>query len=409
LHNAVLVCRGGTMPSLLSAGTYKYFAVSLINQTIKGADYLEGQMMWSRDDYDLPEGTIIEGPAAEGVFTLVVKETGQWIGFDMLTGAKLWTTNPQTDYTPYGYTEPTSSTGATVSIADGKLFTTGYSGMVFCYDLYNGSLLWRYEASVPFAAEVSHYPLHIGVIADGKIYLGNSAPADGPRLLSGGLVRCLSVEDGSEVWTLPGWGGSGGFAVGDGYLVFLNYYDFKLYVLGKGPSATSVAAFQDVSVFGDMVTLTGSVTDVSLGSSIKGSGAISDADMADWMAYKFMNSPKPEDAVGVEVVFTVFDANENTYEIGRTACASDGTFSFDWDPDIPGEYLVTAAFVGSEGYYPSFAHTTVFVEEAGPAAPEATPTPAPLTDMYVLGSTIGIVIALAIAGAIIVLFVRRRR
>jgi outer membrane protein assembly factor BamB len=407
--SAVLVCRGGTLPTPFSAGSYNYLAVSLMNQTINGRDYIEGQLMWDEDDYNLPEGTIVEGPAAEGVFTMVVKETGQWMGFDMLTGAKLWTSDPETDYTPYGYTEPTSATGSPVSIADGKLFTTGYSGTVFCYDLYNGTLLWRYEAPVAFAADVSHYPLHIGVIADGKIYLGNSAPLDGPRVLSGGLIRCLSVEDGTEVWTMPGWGGSGGFAVSDGYLVYLNYYDFKLYVLGKGPSAATVAASPDVSVFGDTVALTGTVTDVSLGSAIRGSGAISDADMADWMAYKFMGAPKPEDAIGVEVIFTALDSNGNTYEVGRTACASDGTFSFDWKPEITGEYLVTATFAGSEGYYASLAQTTLFVEEAPLATPEPTPTPAPMTDTYVLGSTIAIIIALAAAGTIIVLLIIRRR
>jgi hypothetical protein len=407
--NGTLVCRNGTLPSISSRAPYTMFAISVFNQTINGKEYREGEIMWMKS-YPAPAsgGSTLRGPAAEGVFTYITKETGRVRAYDMYTGEQLWESQQLTNFTPFPYTAPSKSNGATTSIAYGKLFVTGNSGMVFCYDLYNGTLLWRYEAPIPYAAYSAglvYYPMHIGAVADGKIYLGSA----GSDLLYGAMVRCLDVEDGSEVWTMPGWGGVNSFAVSDGYMVYLNYYDLNIYVVGKGPSAVSVAGSPKVSVFGDTVTLMGTVTDVSLGSSIKGSGAVSDADMADWMAYQFMGEAMPEDAVGVEVILTVFDVNENTYEVGRTTSACDGSFSFDWDPEIPGEYLVTATFAGSESYYPSFAHTTVFVEEAPPAPPEATPTPAPMTDTYVLGSTVGIVVTLAVASLIIVLLIRRRR
>ncbi len=41
-----------------------------------------------------------------------------------------------------------------------------------------------------------------------------------------------------------------------------------------------------------------------------------------------------------------------------------GTFNYLWKPDIPGKYVVTAAFAGDESYGSSWAETAVGVVEA---------------------------------------------
>ena len=244
----VLLCRNGTLPTQTTNTTsqYTYFAISMYNQTIGGSQYREGQLIWMKSYESAANAgiTLLQGPsyysdgftpdALEGaVWTMVEKETGKWIGYSIFNGDKIWESEPQTTFSPYGYTQPTKNTGATVSVAYGKLFTTGDSGMVFCYDIQTGELLWRYEAPVSYSATVTHYPTHIGAIADNKIYLGTYPLADSTTLLSGSLIRALNVTDGTEIWTMPGFGGPGGFAISDGYMALLNYYDLKVYSIRR--------------------------------------------------------------------------------------------------------------------------------------------------------------------------------
>ena len=157
---------------------------------------------------------------------------------------------------------------------------------------------------------------------------------------------------------------------------------------------------------GEKVLITGTVIDNSPNPQIKGTPAISDADMGEWMGYMFMGLPKPE-ATGVEVTISVFDPNGNTYDIGTAVSNSDGVYSFEWDPEVSGEYQLIAKFAGSNGYYPSLAHSTVYVEDALPTPAPEVSTPS-MTETYLLASTVAIIVALLIAGAIIVLTLKRR-
>jgi hypothetical protein len=110
----------------------------------------------------------------------------------------------------------------------------------------------------------------------------------------------------------------------------------------------------------------------------------------------------------VEVILETFDPNNNFYEIGRTTSDVEGNYGFAFVPEVPGTYQIFATFEGSESYGPSTATTYINVEEAPQASPPPTPTPPPPTDMYILGSTAGIIIAIAVVGLIVVLMLRRR-
>jgi len=112
---------------------------------------------------------------------------------------------------------------------------------------------------------------------------------------------------------------------------------------------------------------------------------------------------RPADAVGVEVVVSVIDPNNNVYEVGRTTSDSSGFYSYMFTPEVPGKYTVIASFDGSGAYYGSFAETAFGVEEAPAATPEPTPTPAPMTDTYVLGVGIAIIIIVIIGFALLLL------
>jgi len=114
-----------------------------------------------------------------------------------------------------------------------------------------------------------------------------------------------------------------------------------------------------------------------------------------------MQKPRPTDATGVLVTISVVDANGNYREIGTTASNSDGFFTFNWKPDIEGQYSVYATFAGSESYWPSHAVTSFVVDSAAPTPSPYPVTTLPPTDMYIVGSTVAIIIAIAIVGLLI--------
>jgi len=140
--------------------------------------------------------------AGEGVFIMQHMPTLTFIGYSMYTGEKLWESAPQADEFPFGYYTWVSLMNVHgTAIAYGKLFTTGYTGHVFCYDLYNGTLLWMYEA--PTHAEIfEYYTLFKGTVADGKIYIGTHEHSADTPLLKGNRIRCLNVTTGEEIWTM---------------------------------------------------------------------------------------------------------------------------------------------------------------------------------------------------------------
>ena len=163
-------------------------------------------------------------------------------------------------------------------------------------------------------------------------------------------------------------------AIADGYIVAGNNYDNRMYVYGKGPSATTVTVQNDVIARGSSVLIKGTVTDQSSGA--KGTPAIADADMEAWMEYLYMQQAIPANAKGVEVTLDTIDPNSNFVHIGTVTSDMSGMFKKMWTPEVPGEYTVIATFAGSESYGSSYAETAIGVTAAPSAqAPIATPGP----------------------------------
>ena len=130
--------------------------------------------------------------------------------------------------------------------------------------------------------------------------------------------------------------------------------------------------------------------------------AVSDESMSEWMKYVYMQFPRPANVTGVEVVLSVLDPNNNYYEVGRATSDASGFYSCAFTPQVPGKYTVYASFDGSGAYYGSHAETAITVDSAPAATPAPTPTPAPMTDTY-FGPDIGIVIAIVIGFALLLL------
>jgi hypothetical protein len=381
-----------------------------------------GHLEWI-EEYKAPAGNITRqlGPvdAENRVWFMSDKETMQWLGYDLDSGDRLW--GPVGDTRSFNY-YPTVGSGGVSQIgfvAYGKLYSGGYGGEIFCYDSRNGTLLWKYNNTYSgFETPWGLYPTFPGIIADGKIYVYTNEHSPNSPTYKGARARCLNATTGEEIWTLLSWAGVGGFSdhgwpVADGYLVYLNAYDMQVYCIGKGPSATTASIQNDVTTHGKTVLVQGSVIDTAAGTGQdeqaarfpNGVPAVSDESMTDWMEYVYMQKPKPTNVTGVEVIISVLDPNNNSYEVARTNSDTSGFFSVEFEPEVPGKYTVIATFAGSESYYGSSAETAVYVEEAPQPTPTATPVPQEPVGTYFTVSTVLIIVAIAIA---VIVMLRRR-
>ncbi|MBT0158677.1 PQQ-binding-like beta-propeller repeat protein [Candidatus Bathyarchaeota archaeon A05DMB-2] len=381
-----------------------------------------GAVLWSKY-YPEPSNDVTRALIAidvgAGVFVTEDKETMELTGFSLADGNKVWSVVPD---------DAQWDTMRCVSLAAyGNLYRCGFDGILHCYDMKNGNLLWTYgnggEGNTTYAGLATawgHYPIFVDVIADGKVYVGTTEHSPGSPFYKGTKYRCINATTGTEIWTLMGWG-TGMYVgqydiVADGFFVFLNCYDMQIYCVGKGPSALTVEAPMAAIPQGSSLVIRGTVTDISAGTKQKeqvarfpnGVPAVSDESMSAWMEYVYMQKPRPTNVTGVKVTLSVIDSNNNYREIGTATSDADGFFYYTWVPDIPGDFKVIATFAGSESYWPSHAETAFTVMQEAEVTPPPTPTPASIADIYLVPSVIGIIVAIAVATVVIVLMLRKR-
>jgi hypothetical protein len=344
------------------------------------------------------------------------KELRQHYGVSLETGDLIWGPTPSQYYLDiYEGTVLTSHL-----VAYYKLYACGVAGIVYCYDVTNGNLLWNSTVKDPYTESMfaSNWWVGIMFITDGKLYIGTGEHSPNQPIPRGAPFLCLNATDGGLVWRAnglfrqTGWGGLA--IIGDSIMATMDTYDMRLYAVGKGPSAMTVDAPLTGAVLGNSVTVRGTVFDNSPGVKSdaltlrfpNGVPAVSDASQSDWMLYVYKEFDKPLNATGVPITLSVVDSNGNYRTIGTTTSDADGFFSYSWQPDIPGKYTVYASFEGSGAYYPSHAVTAFAVDEA---ATTTAPTQQVITGlatttdlmMYIVGATIAIIIAIAVVGLLI--------
>ena len=263
--------------------------------------------------------TFEKSSLVDNVFTIYSKELRSHIAFNMHTGEQMW--GPTT---PEYYLQ---TFGLQSNFAYGKLYVTGYGGIVYCYDAKSGNLVWNYTVVEPFGgSEVlwsNNWPTSIQFIADGKIYLRNAEHSANQPFPRGGPFLALDAENGSVVFRIDGefrqrcWAGQAGMA--DGIIALFNTYDNQIYGVGKGPSQTTVTASPKISEFGNSVLIEGTVNDLSAGTQDSrvtarfpnGVAAVSDDSMNDWMPYVYMEFACPTNTIGVPVELSVINTNGN--------------------------------------------------------------------------------------------------
>ncbi len=386
-----------------------------------------GELLWSRD-YPSSGNFLTRtlGPVDPDarVFTMSDVETFMWFGFDLDTGAPLWGPSGDNDFRAFQYYGGGEGGGQKGFAAYGNLYVQGYGGEMHAYDMTTGNLIWEYNNTNSGVETVwGYYPIFMAGIADGKVYAFNNEHSPNYPLYKGERVRCIDAFTGEEIWTLLGWAGQTGgrgtstAVIADGFLAYYNYYDNQVYLIGKGPSATTVTASPKIIADGSSVLIEGSVTDEAPGTNQdeqakrfpNGVPAVADTSMGPWMEYLYMQKPCPADVQGVEVTLDAIGPN-GLVNIGKVTSDGYGLFKKMWTPDQQGEYTVIATFEGSDSYWPSYAETALGVGPAPSPAEQVSPEAEPgagLTTTQI--AIIAGVAVLAVAGIGAYWIIRRRK
>ena len=304
------------------------------------------------------------------------------------------------------------------------MYSYGYAGQLLAYNITTGHIDWNWSAPYMGLDETPYpqTPLSLGAIADGKMYMYTSEHSVTSPIRRDAKIYCVDAETGKLYWAVSAWP-SGAPIISDGRLIVYDILDGSIACYGQGNSKTTVSAPQAVPSLGSSVTITGTVTDDTptgrlntnaAGKSIfgsttrqdamdydfvlRGTPAISDADMDAWMEYMYHQRTMPANAKGVEVTLDAIDPNNNFIHIGTVTSDITGAYGFVWQPEVPGTYQIIATFGGSAAYSASFAQTYMGVgEEVITPPPIEQVVQLPPFEMYTLYATIAIIVAVAIA------------
>ena len=388
----------------------------------------EGNLTWIKN-YAAPSGNQTEMLAMQPIdpvtreFTMTRFETGQRLAYSLDTGEKVFgpvgpSTAPQFQY----------YSGREGLPAYGNLYVGGYGGVVYCYSMKTGELLWTYGSggqgnSTNTGADTpwGNYPTHIAGFANGIVYTMSGEHSPNTPLYMGYRARALNATTGAEIYTLLDWSASGlgtsnaPIAIADGYMVFANAYNGQIYSLCKGPSQTTVSIQNNVIQQGNSILIQGTVMDISAGTQQNqqaarfpdGVPAVSEQSQTAWMEYVYEQQPLPTNATGVTVTLSAVDPNGNYVTIGQATSDSKGIFALTYTPEISGMYRIYASFGGSASYYASSAENVMSVVNAPAASPTATTAQTSMADQYFLPGIIGVIVTIIVVGAVIVLAQRK--
>jgi hypothetical protein len=427
IYGDMMLLQNGSLPSnapsmfmgTLGFNPYSYMAINL--NASKGAI---GSILWTKT-FDPPAGNLTVLLAGvdpvNRIFVENLRETTQFKGYDLNTGNYLWTTDGQE---PLDYYGSPASGSISNTFAYGKMYSSAYGGVVYCYDTKTGQVEWTYGNGgegncTDSGLEVpGPYPTFINAIGNGVVYLVTSEHTIETPLFKGALCRAINATTGQEIWTLNSYIGEFGgnsYAIADGYATWFNGLDNQIYSVGRGPSALTVSAPQTAVTQGSSLIISGTVIDVSAGTQqneqasrfANGVPVSSDRSMKDWMGYVYQQKPQPTNFTGVDITVSIIDANGNYRVIGTAQTDLFGKYNLAWTPDITGKFEVYATFAGSQGYWPS-SSSTAFTVDAAPATATPQPTQAPTAaDLYFIPAIAGLFVAIVVVIALIVLVLRK--
>ena len=366
----------------------------------RGYNLYTGEMLWEKEIPDTlysSSCTVADHGKIAGVMM-----GGYFMAWDLRTGSLAW----KGEAMDYPWSEP--AFGAySIQSAYGMLYRQAYDG-VYAFNWDDGSIAWKYKAPAKTAYETPYidetgagvYSFNTGAtIADGKMYTYNTEHTESWPLTRGWGIHCINITDGTLVWKIGNPMSPG--AIADGYLAAADFRNGYQYIFGKGKSATTVHLAPKIITQGEEVVIEGSVLDMSPAQ--PGTPCVSSESMTLQMEYLHLQQPLHglwgnESVAGVTVSIVTVDPNNNYRHIGEVNTDGyTGTFGFTWKPDVPGQYRITAQFLGDDSYGSSMATTYLEVVEPEPTiTPE--PTPAPIDYMPMLYAILAVgIIAIILA------------
>ena len=323
----------------------------------------------------------------EGVAAFWVKDTLEHYMFSTDTGEYIsGPTEPEYYMNYYGWTEFGERPNL---IWDGKFYSSGAGGIIYCFDITDASLLWSYAAEDPYQEYLfaNNWWQFFNWIVDGKLYTGHMEHSAIEPMPRGAPFLCLNATTGDVIWKADGlfrstrWGGRA--IIGDSIMVEMDTYDNRLYAVGKGPSAITVESTLMGVPQGRSVTVAGTVTDVSPGTKSEnlmlrfpnGVPVAADESMSEWMLYVYKQFEKPMNTVGVDVrIQTINPAGEFAW-IGTAQTDSFGKYSYSFIPQMEGIYTIIVTFLGTGSFYGATTETHISVDPAPAAFPTIPPYP----------------------------------
>jgi len=330
--------------------------------------------------------------------------------FSETDGHVLWTTATEYPWGDFwGYSQA----------SDGKTFIAISYGGVYAFNETTGAIEWIYKPlaapfETPYVQDGQGLNPGTGTpeIANGICYIDSNEHTPSAPYTRGWCTYAINMTDGSLVYKLDEPMVAG--AMSDGYTMYQDTYDGIMYVVGRGPSTTTVLAPQLSVTVGTSAVITGSVLDQSAAQ--PGTPCVSDASMGDYMSYIHLQTTLPgwsmANVTGVPVSIDAVDPNGNFVHIATTTSDATGHYGVTWTPTIAGNYQISATFGGSNSYGASWSQTYANVAQA----PIATSTPVQTTEpsaattgdlmTYTAAAAIAIIIAIAIAT---VLMLRTKR
>jgi hypothetical protein len=346
------------------------------------------------------------------IFVIYPRQTLQIDVYNALTGNKICSTEPFANM--FATFDGESNN---IQIADGKIYACGYDGTMNCFDPATGHLEWTYYVgdaglntpygSWPIEGTYSYY-----TIAGDVIYMGANEHSPANPTWLGGQIWAVNKTDGTLLWKIDSiQDETQPIAAYGNQIIYLNFYDGKLYDIGKGPSKTTVSAPQTQIIAGNTITITGSVLDKSPGATQteqaarfpNGMPCISDVSMNDWMNYVYMQKPAPTDATGVQVTISAIDPNHNYITLGTTTSDTNGNYGFTWNtPEVPGAYQIIATFSGTNSYWGSSDTSYMSIVQGATVAPTTNTTPTQsIADQYFIPAIAALFIVMILGFALL--------
>lgn len=289
--------------------------------------------------------------SGEGIYVQFDPTNMQYVAYSLASGNQLWESDPL-EY-PWG------AYSLSATIAYGKLYTLDLAGYVTAFDITTGKRLWQfYSGASGTETHYGSYAFYWGpIIADEVAFAGTGDHSPTHPLNRGQKLFAIDTNTAKCLWNITGM--MAVQAIADGYLLAYNAYDNRMYCFGKGQTATTVSVTKSQINKGEIVGITGTVTDQSPAQ--KDTPCVSKDSMSAWMEYLLMQQPRPANVTGVPVKLQATRSDGTVITIGQATSDADGIFRFKWTPPDEDLYKITATFDGDDSYWNSYSTTTLMV------------------------------------------------